>query len=336
MPSSTDFSKLGVYEYAALKQLAGSLPPELVEGLIAERSVNILVGDSGLGKTPLAVTLGVAVASGVPFLGRKVRQGRVLYCDSETPLAEFPRMLESISQTMGLPAPPPDFWAYPLNAPEDETSTCSAPPCDSLIKLVQEMKPGLVVVDPLRTFWPQAPKDAEMAIRMINQLRQLSKQVGCAWQLLHHRRKHNSEGTVALADDPHGWLQEAAGSQALINHTDARLGVEPTPSHPTAELLLAGFVRGKGQIPPIYLAREYDADTGEPTGYQALVGLALLPETYQRAFLSLKNQFRFKDVFKALGGSSGSNAKAFIDRCLSLGLTKRDGKGYVKVMESME
>ena len=36
---------------------------ELVEGLIPERSVNIAIGDSGLGKTPLLVQLGLCVAS---------------------------------------------------------------------------------------------------------------------------------------------------------------------------------------------------------------------------------------------------------------------------------
>jgi hypothetical protein len=202
--------------------------------------------------------------------------------------------------------------------------------------LVPKVKPDLVIIDPLRTFWPNAPKDAEAAMSVLNPLREAGKEVGCGWLLLHHRRKHNSEAMVSLADDPHGWLQESAGSQALINHTDARLGVEPTPHHPSADLLLAGFVRSKGAIPPIYLAREHREDTGEPTGYRAVLGMALLPESYQKAFLALNETFRFKDVFKALGGSSGSNAKAFLDRCLSLGLIRRDGGGYAKVVESME
>src|SRR5258708_2625012 len=54
--------------------------PYLVDDLLRARSVNLLVGDSGLGKTPLGIQLGICVAAGVPFLGLRVPQsGPVLY-----------------------------------------------------------------------------------------------------------------------------------------------------------------------------------------------------------------------------------------------------------------
>src|ERR1700682_3991627 len=56
---------------------------DIVEGLVGEKSVNIVVGNSGLGKTPWLVQLCVCVAAGVDFMGRKVQQGPVLYEDSE-------------------------------------------------------------------------------------------------------------------------------------------------------------------------------------------------------------------------------------------------------------
>src|SRR5215469_15973162 len=49
----------------------------VVDTLIAEASVCIAVGDSGLGKSPWAYQLGMCVASGKPFLGHPVKQGRV-------------------------------------------------------------------------------------------------------------------------------------------------------------------------------------------------------------------------------------------------------------------
>jgi len=327
-----DLADLGVYDYTALKKLAGATPPDLVEGLIAERSLNILVGDSNLGKTPLGITLGVAVASGRPFLGRKVRQGVVLYCDSETPLPELPRMLEVISQTAGLAEPPPDFLTYSLNAPQEDDESGHAAIGDAVFDAVVASKPDLVVVDPLRTFWPQAQRDADNAIAVLAPLRKYSKQGGCSWLLLHHRRKHSVERDVSILNDPHGWLQESAGSQALVNHTDARLGVEPVNGPGDAELVLGGFVRSKGRIPPLYLAREYHPDSGEPVGYQPLVGLALLPESYQSALMKLSNAFRHVDALKALGGTSSSNTTEFLDRCRSLGLVKRVGREYAKVM----
>jgi len=50
---------------------------------VPSRSVNILVGDSGLGKSPLVYQLGISVATGVPFLGRETRKGRVVIADNE-------------------------------------------------------------------------------------------------------------------------------------------------------------------------------------------------------------------------------------------------------------
>src|SRR5258708_14136069 len=47
----------------------------LVEGLLPPRSVNILVGDSGVGKSPLAYHLGLCFASGTPFLVLPVHSG---------------------------------------------------------------------------------------------------------------------------------------------------------------------------------------------------------------------------------------------------------------------
>ena len=330
---TSDFTKFGIYDYAALKELAGSTPPDLVEGLLGERSLNILVGDSNLGKTPLAVTLGVSVASGRPFLGRKVEKGRVLYFDSETPLPEFPHMLEVISQTAGLTEPPSEFLTFPLNGPESENSSTATGPGEAVLDAVSMAKPSLVIIDPLRTFWPQAQKDAETAMSVLAPLRKATKKEGCTWLLLHHRRKHSAEGTPSLLTDAHGWLQESAGSQALVNHTDTRLGVEPVDGPGDAELVLGGFARSKGRIAPFYLGRERDSKTGEPVGYQPLLGLALLPESYQEAFMALPDKFRFVDALRALGGASSSNAKAFLDRCVSFGLAKRTGKEFVKSME---
>ena len=69
---------------AVIRQLPSSTT-HVVEGLIPPRSVNILVGDSGIGKSPLAYQLGLAVASGTPFLDMPVQQGKVLLVDFETP-----------------------------------------------------------------------------------------------------------------------------------------------------------------------------------------------------------------------------------------------------------
>ena len=58
--------------------------PMLVSGLLRARSVNLFVGDSGLGKTPFGIQLGLCVAAGLPFLGRPTKRGRVVFFDAES------------------------------------------------------------------------------------------------------------------------------------------------------------------------------------------------------------------------------------------------------------
>jgi RecA-family ATPase len=49
--------------------------------MLRTKSVNIMAGDSGIGKSPLLCQLGLSVASGLPFLGMAAEQGAVLYLD---------------------------------------------------------------------------------------------------------------------------------------------------------------------------------------------------------------------------------------------------------------
>jgi RecA-family ATPase len=120
----TKLKKLGVYtpemlETAFKFQKTTSF---LVDGLIRDKSVNLLVGDSGLGKTPLAIQLGICVASGKDFLGRKVKEGRVLYCDAESDLAGFNSIQTAISGFLGLSKPPSEFLVWSPNWDEGKHS----------------------------------------------------------------------------------------------------------------------------------------------------------------------------------------------------------------------
>lgn len=59
----------------------------LIERVIPDGAVTLLCGESGVGKSTLALALAGAVAHGQPFLGRATKQRQVLYVDRENPLA---------------------------------------------------------------------------------------------------------------------------------------------------------------------------------------------------------------------------------------------------------
>ena len=73
---------------------------ELVEGLLPRYGVNVAVGDSNIGKTPLAVQLLVCVATGLPFLGCKTIQGKAHILDYEN-TGLLSDMIEKISRCVG-------------------------------------------------------------------------------------------------------------------------------------------------------------------------------------------------------------------------------------------
>lgn len=292
----------------------------VVDKLLMQGTTNLLVGDSGLGKTPLAITLGLSVAAGVPFLGRPTHKGVVLYCDGESNMKRFITQQETISKALGLSSPPLDFntWS-PYWGSSGIGST------ERMFEIVRELKPDLIVIDTLRAFWPDADQKADIGANIIRSLRA----AGGTWLVTHHPRKPSREfAPPSLKDDPNAWFQEAAGSRALVNHTDSRLGVEKGSGG--VELLLGGFVRYEGPLQAIQLGRIYDPATGEPLAYELATGIDFLSDKFRIVFDSLPGLFHFKDVVGVMGGKSASNAARFIQQCKDVKVIEAVGKAYAK------
>jgi len=68
-----------------------------IEGLIPESSLTMIFGPEGSHKTFLAMDMSCCIATGTPFHGREVKQGRVLYVAAEggTPIAKRLRSWEA-------------------------------------------------------------------------------------------------------------------------------------------------------------------------------------------------------------------------------------------------
>ena len=317
---------LGLLDSRALANEAATRHDFLVEDLIFDRSVNLAVGDSGLGKSAVVCQLGGCVAAALPFFAHSVQRGPVIYLDGESPLREFEEVLETISRFLGLSRAPENFYAF---NPDWVSIDPSISEDDRLRRQIDHVKPKLVIVDPLRVFWPQAEGKSEEATKVIKRLRGLSRGSGASWLIVHHCRKTDqSAAPTSLEESPHQWLQSAAGARALINQSDTRIGID-TSSKPTSDLVMSGFVRLLGTIPPVFIVRELN-DDGDPFGYRALEGVQHLNEKYQAIYETLPQQFRFKTL---KGHLSASSSRHFLDQCLALQLVRKLGKGegYTKV-----
>lgn len=67
-------------------------PDELIEGLFTANGMSIVYGDSNSGKTFLVLTMAACIAMGIPFFGRQVEKGIVVYLACEAPASIMTRI----------------------------------------------------------------------------------------------------------------------------------------------------------------------------------------------------------------------------------------------------
>jgi putative DNA primase/helicase len=94
---------VGINDFLSL-----DIPPRamLLDPILPERSLAMLYAPRGLGKSWLALSIGLAVASGAPLLRWSApRQRNVLYVDGEMPLVSLQERLKAISVPFGTDIP---------------------------------------------------------------------------------------------------------------------------------------------------------------------------------------------------------------------------------------
>lgn len=120
-------------------------PPPLrfvVADLLPEGYPTSLYGDGSTGKSYLALILGMHVVLGLPFLGRNVVKGRVLFADAELDEDEFLRRAYRVARGLGLPAPPEGLFYQRL--PESLAKRETVAECADMISGIA---PILTILD---------------------------------------------------------------------------------------------------------------------------------------------------------------------------------------------
>ena len=172
-------------------------PPQLwhVPGLIPHRTVTLFSGDGGTGKSLLALQLAVATTAGREWLGRDVQPGCCLYVSAEDDLGELHRRVERITRTQGIDLAQLDQLKIVPLAGEDAVLAspdqrgniiASTPLFACLVKLVQEHRPRLVVLDTSADFFAGSEIDRTQVRQFIGLLRGLAIRSETAVLLLSH------------------------------------------------------------------------------------------------------------------------------------------------------
>jgi hypothetical protein len=314
----------------------------LIDGLIPDRSITLLAGDSGLGKSALLYQLGLSVATGTPFLGRSTRSGRVLYLDYENGIGQCFEIVQRQARFLGLDGNPRNLLLWNMN----DSSPQFGQKNHTLVDIIGKMRPDVAIIDSLGAWWPDIEEKNSLALIALRQLRVLIRDLGVSIIFVHHLRKRSNkadESPSSLQVDPRRWFDQVRGARALINSTDVRLGVEKPDmprivvpdEHMTEQpaLVMQGFARVTGNVGPIFASRVFDED-GEPLGYRQMIGAQLLfHDEQEKAFARLPVRFEFKEA-KRIYRRADQATRDFLLKCVEFGILRQLARGRYEKMGS--
>jgi hypothetical protein len=276
-----------LYEPHELKVYSDSLADcgWLIEDLVAQPSLVIAVGRSGEGKSPFLYQLGLSVASGIPFLKRRVKRGRVLYIDYENPVVGVNRLIAQLTRHISTASTIPHFYSWNANDPKRQT----IPSRETICSLIRDLRPVLAIIDPISAAFPEIEEKNTHVHPVLIQLREVMAEVGCSIIAVHHLRKPGEAESLLSLESGMGrdWFVQARGPGALINGCDVRLGFDRPKStgrmnseDEEIALVVGGFARLQGDLPLIYVARRFDDDE-RPLGYSSVSSVNLLGNSEQ-------------------------------------------------------
>ena len=167
--------------------LAIDVPPRemLLDPILPERSLAMLYAPRGVGKTLLALSMGLAVASGSPLLRwHAPRRRRVLYVDGEMPLVSLQERLRAISTGLGAVVPNDGFRLLAADNTENGLSIGSEEGQGAIDPLLSGV--DLVIFDNLSTLCTNGSESASDAwVPMQNWLLKLRRRASpSCWYIM--------------------------------------------------------------------------------------------------------------------------------------------------------
>ena len=245
-------------------------PDELIEGVLTVGAGSVVYGDSNSGKTFFSIDMGCAVARGVPWMGRRVEQGLVVYVATESP-ASVKSRLQAYQIHHGVRVPNFAIVQAPVNLFNGDTDT------EQLINAVRQVermvgtKARLVIGDTLARMSAGANENSgeDMGL-VVQRFDRIRAETGAHFLLIHHSGKNAAAGA-------RGW----SGIRAAV---DTEIEVQDAPTGRCAEVMKQRDLGGKGERIGFHLEQVHVGVTkwGKPAS-TCVVKPTEAPEKAQRA-----------------------------------------------------
>ena len=237
-----------------------------VPGLVPARTVTLLGGDGGVGKSLLALQLAIATAAALPWVGQDVRAGRVLYFSAEDDRDELHRRVDQIAIFYGIALGRlSNLMLWPL-ADEDAVMVTGAPGqalqattrWDELKRLVVDQQPSLVVLDSLADIYSANENDRGHVRQFVNLLRGMVMPFNAALVLLAHPSLTGLSSGSGLSGST-AW-NNSVRSRLYLSAPAADDGGASAPDLRVLEVKKANYTQAGNELRLRYVAGAFDTE----------------------------------------------------------------------------
>ena len=186
-------------------------PNELVEGMLIERTMSVVYGDSNTGKSFLVLDMAAHISIGLPWFGKQVKRGAVLYLAAESPKSIQNRS-RALADKLGVQLDHLFITDCPIDIFDENGDTKAIVDTTTAIERSFGVQIVLIVVDTLARAMGGGDENATKDMGVLVQHSDMIKDRTSAHiMFIHHTGKDQSRG--------------ARGSSALRAATDTEIEV---------------------------------------------------------------------------------------------------------------
>jgi hypothetical protein len=221
---------VNVYAPKSFEQIIAAptpLEPEIIEGVLREARKFVLTAASKAGKTFLLMELGLSLATGGEWLGRKCKKSKVLYLDMELAESSFDDRLLKLAHKMEIPSTSGNFRVLHFRGKTFSDFW------EILENTVRQTQFEVVIIDPIYKIFEGNENDAQDSKKFCALLDKICA-AGAAVIYAHHFSK-GAQGFKSGQD-------RGSGSGVLMRDCDGSVNLMLlTPSKESAEQFVSKY-----------------------------------------------------------------------------------------------